>query len=108
LLQNLELNTVLRAVKQIFLHAPYNLGNILEKYGTGMSGIFIPLFLGDYQCVVENRYGATYSAKAKITVYVFPRSDFAVISFFQSFGLFEASLTFPATGDPDREYLWLF
>jgi hypothetical protein len=65
-----------------------------------MSIIFIPLFLGDYQCVVENRYGATYSAKAKITVYVFPRSDFVVISVFQSFGL-----TFPANGDPDRDYL---
>ena len=29
--------------------------------------------LGAYQCIVENRFGATYSGKADITVYVFPR-----------------------------------
>jgi len=29
--------------------------------------------IGKYQCVVENKYGATYSVKADLMVYVFPR-----------------------------------
>ena len=32
--------------------------------------------IGKYQCVVENKFGATYSNKAKITVYVFSRGEF--------------------------------
>ena len=27
---------------------------------------------GEYQCVIANEYGATYSEKAEILVYVFP------------------------------------
>ena len=29
--------------------------------------------IGAYQCIVENLYGATYSVKAEIQVYVFPQ-----------------------------------
>ena len=29
--------------------------------------------IGSYQCIVDNVYGATYSSKADITVYVFPQ-----------------------------------
>ena len=29
--------------------------------------------IGSYQCIVDNVYGATYSSKAEITVYVFPQ-----------------------------------
>ena len=40
----------------------------------GLRGNCIQIMsLGEYQCIVENRYGATYSTKAELTVYVFPR-----------------------------------
>ncbi len=28
---------------------------------------------GEYQCVVSNRFGATYSDRARVVVYVFPK-----------------------------------
>jgi len=61
--------------------------------------------IGRYQCVVENIFGATYSSKAKITVYVYPRfvltpSDLTVT------GGGSATLKCSATGVPQPDISW--
>merc|ERR1719186_179859 len=60
---------------------------------------------GKYQCIVKNSYGATYSGKADITVYVYPKflstpSDITVN------GGEKATLECSATGFPTPRISW--
>ena len=60
---------------------------------------------GKYQCIVKNQYGATYSGKADITVYVYPKflstpSDITV------HGGEKAVLKCSATGFPTPRISW--
>jgi len=61
--------------------------------------------IGAYQCIVENRFGATYSGKADITVYVFPRF-LTTPSDITARGGDKAVLKCSATGVPAPSISW--